>query len=138
MALPQSKFARNFYRTAMERRDDAEYLFNGERLNGAVYLAGYAVECMLKSLILASAAPAVEARLRLGFRGQSGHDYESLLARYMQQRGQPFPRLIQRAFVTVRVWSTDLRYKPGIMKREDAAAFMDAAKLLVDAIDGRL
>ena len=32
-------------------------LLDGGRITGAVYLAGYTVECFLKALILAGAAP---------------------------------------------------------------------------------
>lgn len=33
------------------RRKDAEYLQQSARWNGAIYLAGYAIECSLKALI---------------------------------------------------------------------------------------
>ena len=40
-------------RLAQERASDAEILLNGGQWAGAYYLAGYAVECGLKSCVLA-------------------------------------------------------------------------------------
>jgi len=54
MALPRSPEARLFYQAAKQRFEDALFLLAGRR-TAAVYLAGYAVECMLKTLILSRA-----------------------------------------------------------------------------------
>ena len=35
-------------KASVHRRDDARVLYDGERWRGAMYLAGYAVECLLK------------------------------------------------------------------------------------------
>jgi HEPN domain-containing protein len=53
MGLPHSRGARLFYRAALHRYDDAALLLEAGRTTGAVYLAGYTVECMLKALVLA-------------------------------------------------------------------------------------
>lgn len=56
MGVPKSKHARLFYRCALHRRDEAKILRKADpRTTGAVYLAGYSVECILKALILAAA-----------------------------------------------------------------------------------
>ena len=52
MPIPTSSNARLFYRAAKERFEDAELLLSLNRTTGAVYLAGYSVECIIKSLIL--------------------------------------------------------------------------------------
>jgi hypothetical protein len=36
------------------RLDDAHVLFNGARWRGAMYLAGYAIECRLKTKLMRS------------------------------------------------------------------------------------
>lgn len=54
MPIPRSTNARLFYRAAKERLEDAELLLSLNRTTAAVYLAGYGVECMIKSLILSS------------------------------------------------------------------------------------
>ena len=43
----------NFQRLAEARIDDAKTLLDNQRWDGAYYLAGYAVECGLKSCIIA-------------------------------------------------------------------------------------
>jgi HEPN domain-containing protein len=43
----------NFQRLAKARIDDAKALLDNQRWDGAYYLAGYAVECGLKSCIIA-------------------------------------------------------------------------------------
>lgn len=55
MPEPRDKDARRFYRAARERWDDAEFLADADRTTGAVYMAGYCVECVLKALIVAQA-----------------------------------------------------------------------------------
>ena len=54
MALPASSEARSFYRSAIRRYEDSLVLIQAapEHSTGAVYLAGYAIECILKALIL--------------------------------------------------------------------------------------
>jgi hypothetical protein len=39
-------------KAAKHRRDDAQVLFHGERWRGAMYLAGYSVECLLKAKLM--------------------------------------------------------------------------------------
>jgi len=51
MAVPSSIEARLFYR-ASQRFDEAQVLLEAVRTTGAVYLAGYGIECILKALIL--------------------------------------------------------------------------------------
>jgi hypothetical protein len=43
----------NFQRLAQARIDDAKALLDNQRWDGAYYLAGYSVECALKSCIIA-------------------------------------------------------------------------------------
>jgi HEPN domain-containing protein len=54
MGLPNSKAARQFWRSSKQRFDDAELLLKAGHTTGAVYLAGYGVECMLKALLVNS------------------------------------------------------------------------------------
>ena len=50
MAIPRSKESRLFYRCARQRFGEAEILLEAGHPTGAVYLAGYSIECMLKAL----------------------------------------------------------------------------------------
>lgn len=59
MAVPRSKEARRFYRCAKQRLVEAQVLQNASMPTGAVYLAGYSVECILKALLF-SVVPAAQ------------------------------------------------------------------------------
>ena len=48
MALPSASEARPYYRAAKQRFEDARFLLEADRTTGAIYLAGYCVECMLR------------------------------------------------------------------------------------------
>ena len=53
MPSHQPKEVRRFHRAAARRFEEAQFLLTrGNYTTAAVYLAGYAVECMLKALIL--------------------------------------------------------------------------------------
>lgn len=82
MAIPSSPNARLFYRAAKQRYDDAVLLLQLQRTTGAVYLAGYSVECMLKALILESVPDRQEPLILAQFRGQQAHNPGWLLRLY--------------------------------------------------------
>jgi HEPN domain-containing protein len=137
MALPQALEARPFYQSAKQRFEDAQFLLEAERTTGAVYLAGYSVECMLKALIL-SITPAGERGEEVGsFRGAKAHDFDWLKMRYFAKGGPSFPSSVSKNFALVNTWTTDLRYKAGTLKRRDAEAFLGAAQEIITWADGR-
>jgi HEPN domain-containing protein len=49
-----AKEPQRFFRAAQQWLAEAQFLLQNDYTTAAVYLAGYAVECMLKALILAS------------------------------------------------------------------------------------
>ena len=57
MAVPASSEARLYYRCAFQRQEDAQILLRADRTTGAVYLAGYGRECILKALVLSALTP---------------------------------------------------------------------------------
>ncbi len=138
MALPKAKEPRRFYRAAEHRFEEAQFLFNqGSYTTAAVYLAGYAVECMLKALILAR-EPASQHHATLAtFRGQLAHNFEWLRQR-VAQRSITFPKAVTQALTGVTGWTTHLRYDPGTMRREDAEAFLKAANVVILWVKGRV
>jgi len=138
MALPASPDARLFYRSAKQRYQESLYLLEGEFTTAAVYLAGYAVECMLKALIL-SRVPRKKARATLGlFRGAIAHDFGWLKQQYLQRGGLVFPKEIDSYFKMVSSWSTDLRYKPGFVKASETEAFLQATEGILDWAEEKL
>ena len=138
MAVPGSIEARLYYRCAFQRYEDAQILFvRGGRTTGAVYLAGYAIECILKALALSALTPAKRAELLQSFRGAKAHDYEWLRTQYLQNGGARFPRDVNAAFTLANDWSTDLRYLPQTMRPDEADGFLTAAKTIMRWADGR-
>lgn len=137
MPLPSAVEARGFYRAAWQRWDDARFLAKQSRYTGAVYLAGYGVECMLKALILAHSPKNLRQETLASFRGAKAHDFFWLRLLYNQRGGPAFSRPIIVAFERVNTWTTDLRYKPGQIKGVEAAAFLDEAERIVTWADGR-
>jgi hypothetical protein len=81
MGRPQSHFALRFYLTAFPRFEDAEVLSNSQpsRTTGAVYLAGYSVECISKALVLSVTPKGLLKKTEEAItHGAEGHDLESL------------------------------------------------------------
>ena len=138
MGVPSSIEARRFYRCAEQRLEDAQILLRSERTTGAVYLAGYGIECILKSLILSVVAPGRTESVLQSFRGRRAHDYEWLRQQYSGNRGPDFPRAINMHFTFVSDWSTELRYTAGKMREDDAEDFLEAAKGIIEFAKGRL
>jgi HEPN domain-containing protein len=139
MALPQTKEARLFYRAAIQRFDDAQFLLHqGGRTTAAVYLAGYSVECILKALILSVATGKRRTAILASFRGQRAHSFDWLKEQYLKSKGPSFPRDTSRCFRIVSTWSTDMRYKTGRLDPEESVAFLQAAETIIRWADGRI
>jgi hypothetical protein len=139
MGVPTSPNARLFYRCALQRFEEAKILRKADQLTtGAVYLAGYSVECMLKALILSELTkPKQEAMLK-SFRGSKAHDFTWLREQYLLNGGARFPSKVSRCFTLVSDWSTDLRYIPKNLKTKDIDEFLKAAEEIQVWIAGRL
>ena len=138
MAIPSSADARLYYRCSLQRYEDAKILLKAEHTTGAVYLAGYGIECILKALVLmAEPASARSDRLR-SFRGAKAHEYEWLRTLYLTNGGARFPREITQHFTLVNDWSTDLRYTPRSVRADEAEAFLAAALAIIRWADRRL
>ncbi len=138
MAIPASSEARLYYRCAFQRQEDAQILLRADHTTGAVYLAGYGVECILKAMILSALTPAARAVMLSSFRGARAHDYEWLRTQYLQNGGPRFPREITEAFTLVNDWSTDMRYLPRTLKADEAEGFLSAAENIIRWADGRI
>ena len=139
MGVPTSQNARLFYRCALQRFEEAKILRKADQLTtGAVYLAGYAVECMLKALILNGLTKTKQATTMKSFRGSKAHDFDWLREQYLLNGGARFPANIARSFTLVNDWSTDLRYIPKNLKTKDIDEFLKAAEEITLWISGRL
>lgn len=138
MSIPSSKNARLFYRAAKERFEDAEFLLGMKRTTGAVYLAGYSVECMLKSLILSSVPHKREDEILATFRGQVAHDFRWLMRLYQRHGGVAIPPRLASHFRRVRNWSTAMRYSPRTIEQRQAQDFLASVTEMINWADGRL
>jgi HEPN domain-containing protein len=138
MALPPSNDARLFYRCAFQRYEESQVLFEAGYTTGAVYLAGYGVECMLKALVLMSVPARGRPQTLKSFRGSKAHEYEWLRSLYLTNGGARFPPNITRHFTLVSDWSTDLRYSPHSVRAGEAEAFLEAAVSIIRWADERL
>ena len=137
MASAQSREVRRFYNVALQRFEDAEVLLRNRRTTGAIYLAGYAVECVLKALLLANIPRGRQRRFLQEFRGTRAHDFD-WLRQQLQARGVQLPQTLRKEFTRVNTWSTDLRYNPGTTRYDRGEAFLTAAAAVIEWVKGRL
>jgi len=138
VSTPAAPIPRKFYRVAYQRLEEAEVLFEGGYFVGAVYLAGYAVECMLKALILNSLPAKDHESVEAEFRGQRAHQYEWLRLRYAQTNAPGLPAEIGRSLAFVSTWETSLPYTPGLGDRQDVLRFLAESRKILDWADKRL
>jgi HEPN domain len=137
MAIPRSKDTRLYYRCADRRRTEASILIKAAQPTGAVYLAGYVVECMLKALNIEIQPDKLQdACMEEGKR--IGHNLEGLLELYRRKSGHKPPTNIARAFTLVRDWSVEIRYDPKELKPSEASRFLKAVDDVYQWVDGRL
>lgn len=138
MGLPTPVEARLYYRAGKQRLDDAHLLLREDRTTGAVYLAGYTVECLLKALVLTSVSTSLRRELLGEFHGSRAHNIEWLRTLYRQHAGAVIPRDVTRHLSRVAAWSTDLRYATGFLKRREADEFMGSVSAITNWVDGRI
>lgn len=127
------------------RYEDALALHNSDRWNGAIYLAGYAIECSLKSLICYSERKdnLKETRFIEGRQRASLHNLSDLLegAQLMSLlKGAGLRNKLildrtgklQNAYKTIaQLWQKDeLRYGDKVGNQEDSERFIAAVKVL--------
>lgn len=138
MPLPRSREARLYYQAAKQRLEDARLLLQAGRTTGAVYLAGYTVECMLKALILDSVSRSLGMRLLADFRGGRAHQIAWLESLYRRHAGLSLPRDVVRCLSRVDWWSTEMRYLPRAVRSDEAEEFMEAVVAIVQWANGRM
>jgi HEPN domain-containing protein len=128
---------RRFLRASEKRLEEARFLFDGGYFTAAVYLAGYAVECSLKALILFSEPASRQLATLKTFRGSKAHEFASLLHALKLRKNEPSDEITE-AVNEVNWWSTEIRYDPAEMKNPMAAEFISIARQIVDWVKGRM
>jgi HEPN domain-containing protein len=138
MALPKPAEARLFRQAAKQRFEDAQILLEAGRTTGAVYLAGYTVECYLKALILANVGVRLREQLLAEFHGSRGHNLQWLHELYRRHTGGNLPPAMIRHLSRLAPWSTDLRYATGSLQNREANAIMESVTAFNSWAEGRL
>jgi HEPN domain-containing protein len=130
LPLDSNPDARAYYLPAMHRLEDAEVLLKARRVNGSIYLAGFAVECILKAPILANSTPKERPKLLERLKKEYGHDLEAL----KKEAGRPgmhMPREVVEEFRRVNTWDNNNRYDPRLQSTEDAEVLLAAAAAVI-------
>lgn len=112
---------------AKQRSTTAKFLLghSSYRLD-AMYLAGYAVECALKVMILSyTPKRRWKGLLKDEFRGQLGHNFDHLLD-LLSKRGYAIPKNVSMLLRKVgkHGWTTEWRYESWQVPTEDAEEFL--------------
>lgn len=132
-----AKEPRRFFHAAQQRLREAQFLLQNNYTTASVYLGGYAVECILKVLILASEPEAHHGETMKAFRGVRGHDFD-WLRKQLHLRGIALSATMHTNLKSVNGWTTDLRYDPAIHKRREAEVFLTAAVEIIHWVRERL
>lgn len=148
-----------FVKSGRRRLKDAEELLEqpsldpneagaGTRhLRGAIYLAGYGVECMLKAYIISSQdgckrlSQARDALVRTrgpvrDICGSSGHDLQYLLGLSGLEARMSAENLRQMEHCVK--WRSSWRYDPRPVHRADAETRVRAARVMVDWLSSQI
>ena len=144
MGVPKDLNARKYYRVAKQRLEEAELILTKLQLPAAAqYLAGYGVECILKTLPLVTTPerqrPAMADLIKRDDKKENrfGHNLRGLRAG-LTKRGVSFPREVISGLTFVLTWSPDARYEPGLGSFSDATQFLKAVRSVVIWADGRM
>lgn len=125
--------AREFRNAAGQRLATAEFLQKGGRTLDAMYLAGYAIKCGLKSLALELTPEPRQHRMLRDFRT---HNYERLIE-ILATLGCEVPLDLIRRFRRSG-WKTDLRYQSGRLDTGEVRDFLKSVPMTLDWIPREL
>ncbi len=131
-------------KAGIHRRDDAHALLNAARWRGAMYMAGYSVECLLKAKLMrmygcSNLRDLEEELQRRGLLAEQAtiftHQLEILirLANGMDRLRQ-HPQLWP-LFNIVNRWIPAWRYNPDLSNHDDAADYLGAVDSIRHWID---
>ena len=139
VGVPSDKLARLFYRCAIERIREAKVLIKSDQKTaGAIYLAGYGVECILKALILNDTNPVDQGRVLQLFRGNKAHDFNWLKDLYLRSGGAQIPANMAIELSRVSSWSTAMRYVPRTYGINEIISFIRSVDAIMAWACGRL
>jgi HEPN domain-containing protein len=136
----QPASARDFLKAARQRLDASQEIFLKLRRNlEAKYLAGYAVECSLKGLILhRTEAAAFEEKLERITQGAKWHNFE-VLKEELKKSDVDLPLdMVRRLKRINNDWTPSLRYECGRLDTGETRAFIRTAELIHHWVAGEM
>jgi len=140
--LPKDIDARKYYRVAKQRLEEAKVILTKVELPAAAeYLGGYAVECMLKALIIVTTPPSERPppgdKTVKWWKKEIGH-YLELMRAAVRKRCGKLPPDVTSALVYVATWHPEQRYEPGPGDPAKATRFLAEAETIVKWADQRM
>jgi hypothetical protein len=126
-------------KAGLHRQRDAEALLHAQRWLGAMYLAGYSVECLLKSKLMqrfdCHDLKELETHLRTKQLMRTADTVFSHQLYFLLQLTGALDRLRMNrqawlAFATVNAWVPAWRYSPLARTKQEAKEFVDAVKIV--------
>jgi HEPN domain-containing protein len=105
-----------------ERFADAKVLLRQKRYNGAVYLGGYVIECLLK------AAVCVQLRRDTLPGEYRTHELGRLLRSSGLMQDLRNDAILLVRYSTVEEWNVEIRYRGAHCSAQEATKFLDAVK----------
>jgi HEPN domain-containing protein len=134
-------------KASRHRLDDARALFNAARWRGAMYMAGYAVECLLKTKLMRiySCRNLYELEEELQRRGILA-DRATVFTHHLElllRLTQSFDRLRQSQtlwpeFNIVNRWIPAWRYTVNLSNHQDAEDFLEAVDNIINWIKNNI
>jgi HEPN domain-containing protein len=123
----------------MQRLDEARLILDRLTLYAAAqYLGGYAVECMLKALVISRPTAVERSRssqdIMRWMKNEFGHDLNKL-RKEASRRGAQLPPSEAKEFLFVSTWDPQSRYDPGPGNPTDAERFLAGAEKFVKWAD---
>ena len=134
-------------KASIHRLDDARALFNAARWRGAMYMAGYAVECLLKTKLMriygCRTLRELEHELqRRGLLAEQAtvftHHLELLLRLTQRMNQLRQHRALWPQFTLVNRWLPAWRYTGDLANRQDAEDFLEAVAQIMQWIDNNV
>ena len=123
----------DFPKAALKHLEDARVLKDEQRFDGAAYLAGYVVECTLKTVIEAENPPVPHI-----------HDLNSLrqsvdqLALLAKHQTGPLYIAATQSLVQILAWKPEMRYSSPHVTQSVATTWVSEAETLYTRIIGSL
>ena len=117
---------KSYRRAATQRLDVANFLLkNSKYYLDAVYLAGYAVECSLKALVLERTLKSKRAAVCEEISsGAKAHNLDFLKG-ILERRGCSIPDKTRESLNVIKCeWKTNLRYVGALIPYEEAESFI--------------